>query len=283
MALNNYETSQERGQPVELYRFVYGTNTGREYAYTNAEQNILHGGVTYLALPLTRDKIKTKGRADGKEITVEVPMTSGVSELFRIFPPGRVVTLTIRQGHVASPDDPTGFDEGENFPVIWTGRVLESRRNDNTTSLTCESSESGMKRVGLRRHYQWPCPLVLYSARCAADKDAAKTTTTATTISGNTLTLPAAWYGANTATDFLGGLVEWDSEDGRETRTIIRAGETTITLNATPTGLGDGDGIDLFLGCPHTLTGCTELHNNTVNYGGQPFIPLVNPVGKNNH
>lgn len=281
--MNAYETSAERGQPVELYKFVYGTEAGREYFYTNADQDITVSGDVYKAIPLDRDKIKTKGRAEGKEITVEVPMTSEIAELFRIFPPGRVVTVTIRQGHLPTGDGFDAPDDGTNFPVIWTGRVLESRRNDNSATLTCESSESGMKRVGLRRHYQWPCPLVLYSTRCGADKDAAKRQTTASAITGNSLTLPSGWNGASAVGSFLGGLVEWDSANGREFRTIIGVSGDVLKLNAAPSGLAVSDDVDVFLGCPHTLEACGTLHDNEVNYGGQPFIPLKNPVGKNNH
>lgn len=283
MALNDYETSAERGQPVELYTFTYGENAGRYHAYTNAENAITHEGVTYETLPIKRGKIKTKGRADGREISIDVPLYAGIAELFRIFPPGRTVTATIRQGHAPSADDPVGFEFGQNFEVIWVGRVLESRRNGNRATLTCESAAAGMKRVGLRLHYQWPCPLALYSTRCGANKAASKVTTTGTG-SGSDIILPAAWNGAFAAADFIGGLVEWASVDGREYRTILRVRDaTTLLLNAAANNLPDGDPVDVFLGCPHTLAACTSLHSNAVNFGGQPFIPLINPVGKNNH
>jgi guanylate kinase len=37
-------------------------------------------------------------------------------------------------------------------------------------------------------------------------------------------------------------------------------------------------------GARHKLHDCRDLHDNRVNYGGQPFIPAANPVGyKRNH
>jgi len=37
-------------------------------------------------------------------------------------------------------------------------------------------------------------------------------------------------------------------------------------------------------GCPHTVGGCRRVHDNILNYGGQPYIPVgSNPVHKNNH
>lgn len=282
MAVNDYATSEERGQPVELFKFIYGTETGREHRYTSAERDVDYDGDTYTALPVLRDAIKTKGRGESNEVTIEVPKTSEVAELFRIFPPGRPVSIIIREGHIANDGDPTAWVDDE-FNVIFTGRVLQSNRKKNTVVLTCESAAAGMKRVGLRRHYQWPCPLVLYGTRCGADKDAAEVTGTVASISGNVVTLDAGWEGAMEPTDFLAGLFEWDSADGREYRTILGISGDEITLNATTGELAATDEVNLYLGCPHTLDGCRNLHDNIVNYGGHPFIPLVNPVGKNNH
>lgn len=283
MAINDYETSVERGQPVELYKFIYGTEAGTEYLYTNAEKDIDWQGDTYTALPSDRTQVKTTGRGENNEMTVEVPMNSAVAELFRVFPPGRVVNLIVYQGHIANEDDPEAWAEDPEFGVVWTGRVLEANRKKNTTVLTCENSQAGMKRVGLRRHYSWACPLVLYGARCRADKAAATATTTVAAISGNSVTLTSGWEGSLDPTAFLGGLFEWDSALGREYRTIIGRSGDTVKLNATVGTLAVDDTVDVILGCPHTLTGCNDIHDNIVNYGGQPYIPLKNPVGKNNH
>jgi hypothetical protein len=194
-----------------------------------------------------------------------------------------VVNVIIYQGHIQEPGDPEEWTEGDQFGVIWTGRVLEASRKKNTTVLACENSEAGMKRVGLRRHYQWACPLVLYGARCKANKADATVSTTVSAISGNSLTLPTGWEGSKERADFLGGMVEWDSDEGREYRTIIGLSGDTLKLNATTGALAVSDDIDVVLGCPHTLAGCRDVHDNVVNYGGQPWIPLKNPVGKNNH
>jgi len=283
MAITEYENSTQRGQPVELYQFIYGEGAGQHYAYTNADTEITHNAIVYTPTPTNRDKIKTKGRGESDEITIQVPLYAEIAELFRVFPPGRIVTATVRQGHQPNPDDPAEFLAGEQFPVVWVGRVLESRRNGANADLTCDSSQAGMKRVGLRLHFQWSCPLALYSTRCGADKDAARTTTTAT-ASANQMTFASGWNGAIDPINYIGGLVEWDGPEGREYRTIYRIVDaTTVVLNAVPRGFVDNDPIDVFLGCPHTVTGCRTLHNNAVNYGGHHLIPLANPVGKNNH
>lgn len=283
MAVQDYEESADRGQPFELFLFQYGDNSGRVYGYTDAHEAIDYDGVTYEPIAITRDTVKTEGRGESQSMKVEVPMSSDVAMLFRQFPPGRVVSLIVRQSHKPNGDDPAEFLAGEQYSVVWTGQVLESQRSGSVASLNCENAQSGMKKVGLRLHYQWPCPLALYSTRCRANKEDAKTTATATSVA-NAVTFSAGWNGSNDASAYIGGLVEWDSDNGREYRTILSiVSENVVKLNASMLDFTEGSAVDIFLGCPHNLAGCASLHNNAVNYGGHHLIPLVNPVNKNNH
>lgn len=287
MAHNDYESSAARGRPVELYEFVYGTDALSQplaYRYTSAEQAVELSGNTYAPLPIDRTKIETKGRPDSAIMEISVPRTSEIAELFRIFPPSRVVNVIIRQGHLPNPDDPVEFALGEQFPVVYTGRVLETSRAEGTRKLACQSLSAGMKRPGLRRFYQWPCPLVLYGPRCMANKVAATRACTVVSAVGNRLTVDPAGYGANAAVDFVGGLIEWQGASGLEIRGILRADAAGLIVATGPvSSLAPDDTVDLILGCPHTLAGCETLHQNVVNYGGQPWIPTYNPVNKNNH
>lgn len=307
MAFNEYETSRDRGQPVMLYQFNYGVETDDVtpiyFAYTDGESAVDHGGITYDPLPIRSGSIKSSGSMDTSELQLTVPRNAGVADLFRIYPPGRVVSVTIRQGHIPNGDDPSGFAPGEQFPVVWVGRVMESSRDGAEAKLTCEPSSLSMKRPGLRRHYQWPCPLVLYGSRCQADKPAATTSATVAAVSGNRVTLNDPWqkqvevpppeplpdpytpvFEDIGARNYTSGLIEWQGPDGSEQRMILRvtsAGE--VVLSGPATGLSVADTVSVVLGCPHTLPGCETLHDNVVNYGGQPFIPTYNPVYKNNH
>lgn len=282
MAINDYEGSIDRGQQVELWQFIYGS-AGQEYLYTDGSKPVVLDGKTYTPLSIERDKISTKGDLSGREMAVKVPIASEIADLFRIFPPGRVVNVILRQGHLANPNDPPEFLGEGNFGVVWTGRVLESSRNTNVATLTCESLSSGMKRTGLRRHYQWSCPLVLYGPDCGANKVARPGTVSA--IEGNKITLIGGWSVGLAPVNFIGGLAEWAGNTGLESRGILRVeAGGVVVISGPPIGLDVGETMNVYVGCPHTIEGCTTLHNNVHNYGGQPWIPTEgNPVGKNNH
>lgn len=283
MAREDFETSPTSGQSVALYKVQYGDNSAN--TFTNADQPITYDGEVYDPHPISHSELESQGDLSRGDISLTVPLSSPIAEHFRIFPPGRVVALTIREGHVSNPDDPAGWASGENFPVGFQGRILESRRQGNEVRLTCEQSSTSMNRVGLRRHYQWSCPLVLYGSRCQADKGAASTSGTVSAITGNVVTLNSAWEAAGRAgADYNGGILEWTSTEGDEARTILNVDGDDITLDGPPFDLEASDSVTVVLGCPHTLAGCAELHDNIVNYGGHPFIPTrSNPIGKNNH
>jgi hypothetical protein len=313
MAYGTYEESSDAAAPVELFLFVYGSEDTSFIANTDAEVPVTLDGITYAPLPIKRGGIKAMGRPERAEMTLDVPLSAPIADLFRIYPPGRVVTVSIRAGNIAEDGTPALWEGGANWPVVWSGRVLEGNRGESKAVLTCEAGSASMKRLGLRRNYQWPCPLALYGSRCRADKVAATTDTTVTVVGTNRITLAAGWrpqkddpdYVADPDADpdadpepvpqvdkhapsaYVGGLVKWTSAAGVEERGILRAevddGNDMLVLTGPALGLAPDDDIAVSLGCPHTLEGCFLVHDNVVNFGGQPFIPSYNPLNKNNH
>ena len=55
MTFQTIETSRQKGEPVTLYRFRYSETAN--FAYTDAEQAITHGGITYEPIPIMRDAV----------------------------------------------------------------------------------------------------------------------------------------------------------------------------------------------------------------------------------
>ena len=279
MTYSALESSRARGRPAELYYFRFGTDPTAFYAYTDVEDAVVYGGVTYQPIPIKRGAIVASGSLDKSRMSVRVPLGSEIAEIFRVFPPGQVVTLTIRGGHLSDTD--------MEFPVIWVGRVLQCSRNDENGpegDLTCEPASTSMRRSGLRRHYQLSCPHVLYEqgdGLCNANKVAATITRNITSLTHTALTFAAGWNGAIDTLKYVGGIVSWVTPFLREQRTILRVSGDTLRLTGPTTGLVVGNAVDIILGCNHQMGDCETLHNNILNYGGQPYIPLKNPISTN--
>jgi len=276
MTFASYETSRDAGKPVDLYFFRHGSDPAAYYAYTDADfpLTVDHGDgpITYEAVPIRRGEISSTGTLDRSTLEVSTARDAELADLFRVYPPSQVVTLIIRQSHLDDPD--------EEFPVVWTGRIVSSsRKKDSSVSYSCEPVSTSMRRPGLRRHYQYGCPHALYGPQCSANKAAATVTATVDSISGTSVTLDTGWN-AHDVSKYLGGMIEWTNDDGQqEMRTILRVTGDTLSCSGILRDLDVGATISVILGCSQQLGDCKDLHNNIVNYGGQPWIPLKNPVG----
>ena len=270
------EASQDDGVPVELYHVRYGAEPGAFFAYCDGPLPVTRGGITYTPLALDRTKTPVSGGLDKTRMSVTLPMDSPLAELFRVYPPSRVVILTIREAHY---EDPSG-----EAPVTWVGRVLSCARakgGPTTAELTCEPSQTSLRRTGLTRFYSLSCTHDLYGRRCRASKAAATRAGVVAALAYTKITLAPGWAGAFAPRNFIGGLVEWPGADNREYRTIMRVNGDVLSLTGPTTGLGVGDPVDVILGCNRTPENCRGLHDNILNFGGQPDIPLENPIRTN--
>ncbi len=273
MSFSNTEVSRFRGSPVTLFLFIYGNGPSSYYAYTDAEEEITFEGKVYQPVPIGRGDINSSGTLDKATIDISMPRDLALTELFRVYPPSQVVNLIIRQGHLNDPDD--------QFLVCWSGRVLSCARQNNEAVFSCEPISTSLTRNGLRRNYQYGCPHVLYGPQCRANKTAATTTVTPTSATGVTITLPVGWTTAPLAQKYLGGMVQWTAGNGDTVlRTILRVtGTNVFTLNGPLNGYVSGTPVNMIKGCNHQMTDCQAVHSNIQNYGGQPWIPLSNPIG----
>lgn len=281
MTFNAIESSRSQGTPVDLYLFRYGSAVNAFYAYTDAEYPVVYDGIEYQPIPIQRGNVTGSGTLDKSALTINTPIDTGISNLFRVYPPGQPVTLIVRQGHLNDPDN--------EFLVIWSGRVLQCERDGGEATLTCEPVSTSMRRSGLRRHYQISCPHVLYGPQCRANKLAATTTQQTVQVEPTRVTMPDGWSGSINPQKYLGGLVEWTTGNGPESRTILRIIDLkTLVLSGPTTGLTAGAMVNVVLGCNHQMGvgpqpegDCLPLHDNIHNFGGQAWIPLSNPINTN--
>lgn len=266
MTFDARESSRDEGAPITLYQFQYSA-TGF-HRYTDADATVAFGGNDYGPIPISRGNIAASGTLDKTIIEVRTPFDSEISDRFLIAPPSQQVGLIIRQGHVGEAE----------FVVAWSGRVLACTREANEAVLACEPFSTALRRPGLRRHYQFGCPHVLYGTQCTANKAAATRAATVQAVGTTTVTLAPGWEGAFTPAKFIGGQVEWSGEGGAlEIRTILRRSGDVLTLAGLVRDLASLDSISVILGCNHQESDCQDLHANINSFGGQPWIPRLNP------
>lgn len=275
MTFQAFETSRQKGEPVTLYRFRYSESAN--FAYTDAEQEITHAGITYEPIPIMRDAVTASGTLDKSALAVRMPRDVELSELFRVYPPAQVVALIIRQGHLT--DTPT-----PQFLVVWSGRVLSVGREGEECVVSCEPISSSLRRPGLRRHYQLGCPHQLYGPHCKAVKATHSVTAEVASISGTQVIMVDGWNGAFDTANFREGMIEWTNDaGGTERRKILRVATNALRVGGLLRDLTAGETVTASLGCNHQMTDCQDLFDNIQNFGGCPWIPTKNPIGIHNN
>lgn len=296
MTFDARERSRAKAEPTDLYLIRYGDADESRIAYTDAEEPITitqptadgmgTEEITYQPFPIRRQAVTSSGSLDKAAMEVRMSESSPLADLFRGYPPSFVVLLTVRSGHRRDP--------ANEWLVAWVGRILSCDYQDVEAVFSCEPTSTSMRRVGLRRHYQYGCPHWLYGPECRASKAAATKTVEMISVEGARVVV-ADGFNDKPLDKYLGGLATWKEGEQTHLRTIIRyvednaAGIVTFFLNGAATGAEEGEMIDLAYGCNHTMDDCQNLHvpsdepvtegGNIHNYGGQPFIPTKNPTG----
>lgn len=264
MTYATVETSASDGAPVELYTFSY---TGHAFRYTSADEEIIVDGIAYAPLALTRSALRPSINKEKSGLTLSLPLSAPLCELFRIAPPGEEVELTVARYHRG---------DGQRL-VVYIGRVVNARFDQFEMELSVESIMSSMQRTILTRSYQKNCPHLLYGTACKADPTAYRVNTVATTITGNIVLAPIS-----PADDYYaGGVIAYTGIYSGVTERRFIVGNTggQFTLDRSPYGLLEGQAFNILPGCKRTMDDCKNKFNNLANYGGQPFIPTKNPVG----
>lgn len=269
MTYDTREYSVQDGDPQYRILFVQG-NT--EYRYTSAPYIVGDSGGSWLPVAFRTDEITQTNEITKNALTIEMSRDAAIAATFIGGVPEQITSVTIYRLHAGDVD--------EEYRVVFKGRVSDASISSGAAiSLECESIFTSMRRPGLRARYQKTCRHMLYGRGCRLnDYDFA---VVGTVISADRYTVEIE---ANSIIDdgyYTGGIIEtydgfmrFITKHSGSTLTIIRpfpALEESVNSSAAP--------IDVLLypGCDRTMTTCLTKFNNLDNFGGQPWIPSINP------
>jgi len=258
------EKSIRSASPIELYEFLSSYN---RYLYTSYHTDVTITPDVYIAEAISRSKIVIEGEVNKANITITIPYTTEIAQLFSVQPPPNPVTIAVYRYH--------STDSITNKILYWSGRILSTRWKMEVVEFSCESIYTSIQRYGLTRTYQLPCPYVLYTSPCGASAGDFVVITNTTTVSGANLVVSSLIQPDNY---FSGGYIEFTKAGSlTEFRSILSHTGTSIGLSYNIPGLVDGDEIKLFPGCKRTIDDCNNKFNVGEDFGGFPYIPNINP------
>lgn len=271
MSFDVIEGSARSAGPVRLFRFH--VDQTRLFRYTDNDKDVEFGDETFVAIPISSPDISNMTLLDTNPYEITMPKTADLAVYLRGYPPSFAMRAEVFVMHPEA--------SVQERRRVFVGKIMGLSTRDAEAIISCDTLDSSFRNPGLRRTYQRQCPHVLYGPACRAVKNPLTLNVLPLSAGINTLAL-ASLPPSVVPEQFLGGQAEWQVQDGRVVRKIIQAYRDDTTLRLALAGPADsatiGGPVSLLRGCDRTEESCTTRFNNILNYGGQPWIPLENPI-----
>lgn len=260
-----FETSQESGDPLELYEFRLGTDTF-DFVTSEDEIFITALGKTFDPEVISRKRVvmSTDNKID--RVTVSVPGDNLFVTKYIDIVPGQRATLTIFRLHRSDVDQDT--------IVVFKGIVqaVTFKKNNKVAELLVLPLTAASTRTTPRFTYQNLCNHMLYDSRCKIAESAFEFNFTVTAVNGNIVTVPGA--AAQGADFFESGFIQF----GNDFRLVKAQSGDDLTLSIRFVTDPLTQTVRVQAGCKHRLiTDCQDKFANVDNFGGFPFVPRKNP------
>ncbi len=275
MALADRDLSNFGGSPVMLYEFsrhstptISGVPVNTYWRYTSADRDYTLGADTYAASVISDDGIRQSGDASTDQLTIEMPSSEAIPQMFSGSPPSDPIYCVIRRTH---------RDESAAF-ISWAGLVGAVSRgaDDSKASIVCGTKMATLDRTGLRMAWTRLCTHALYDGACKVSPLGFYGTGEVTLLDGAIVIVEE--FADFPIGRFTGGWIEWlDSYGHAERRGIIDHGGSAVRVLGTADGLSIGDTAWAFFGCPRTRTACRDIFDNLPRHGGHHYMPDTNP------
>lgn len=270
MSFNAQEISVESGQPIELFDFRLGTES---YLWTTNPTAVTYSLLTYLPLEVRRDTLAFSSDSRAESLNITVPASTPLVRKFINSVPGQRATLTILRVHRNDgANELVQFFKGTALTVAFTLNGLEAEIA--VVPITAE-----LRNTIPRFVFSQVCNHVLFDQACTVASSLFRHQDEVTGVAGDTLTVQGlAAKGDGWA---AGGYIALSSGEFRQI--IAHTGDSIRLLLPFPSS-PQGQTVEVFAGCDHSIGTCSSKFNNVPNFGGFAWVPLKNPfsTGLNN-
>lgn len=268
MVYQDRENSAVDGSPIEGFKFVGSFKT---YLYTSSDREQVINGETYTPIAIQREEIPSGTQEESQlELRVRLPRDVDLVNDYAYAPGPPVLSLEILRYH-------QGDDSAVEYVTAWKGPVTGFSITGNTASLIVPSIFSVLLTGTIPTvSYQTVCNHRLYDDRCQVSRASFSETSTVQQVQGTEITVASSSFADGV---LVGG--ELVNTTTNERRLIIANVGSAITVNLTFAGLSVGDTVEFVAGCDHSFDTCRDKFNNTLHFGGHPYIPSINPFEVN--
>lgn len=266
-----FESSQQDGQPLELYKFV---NNGVSYQYTSNVSDIdiktNDGGITatetYVAEYIERESIKPSSSGDSTALIVTVSKDHAIAKKFQGAPPEKKIMLTVIRLHE---QDHTKFDK------VFYGRVSQASFDGSQCKLTVKM-ENWLSKELPNGDHRFTCNNVLFDEDCQLLENDYKIDFFIDSVVG--VDIYSTTFAGYADGYFVGGFIR--HANGIRQITAHVGNKVTVKY---PFAVTPANGAFVLPGCDHLFKTCALKFHNNLNFTGFPYVPPTdstrNPVG----
>jgi hypothetical protein len=259
---------------IFLYRFTIGTTL--EYRLTNGPDPVMSDGKLFEPVVVGHSDISRRSFLSNS-LTVAVQRDNSLVAAIRDNPTRDQTALEVIE-----------LNDGVSA-VLWSGKVSSwGFRGTTTFEMSCKSWAQMLRQAGRRRSSSRSCNHSVYSPSCGLGTSyGAPYAPLGVEVSGLPV-IPDSWVAVRALTGFpfAPGVSPFDSgilvigSSRRFVRKCVYVASNVVDcrLDAPWEGLSLGDTGELWGGCDKSEATCLLKFNNLANFGGQPDLPLDNPI-----
>lgn len=262
MTYSAQELSVESGQPIELYDFRLGSE---EYQWTTNAEEVEYDGITYSPIPISRESLVFSPEQRAEALRITVPANTALVRKYINSVPGQRATMTIRRVHRND-----GADEVVQL-FKGTVRTVGFSQNGLEAQIAVLPITADLTDSIPRFKFSSSCNHVLYDDGCSVASSLHRHADVVTAVDGDMITVD----GLNAKGDgwAVGGFIALATGDYR--MVIAHTGDDIRVLLPFPENI-NGDTVEVFAGCDHSIGTCSSKFGNVPNFGGYAFVPLRN-------
>lgn len=242
---------------MELYQIIMDNDT---FYYTSGESDFTLANQTYKAVSIYRQELSKDSLNDDAKIVCNFDLEP--INLYKEFNPsvGVYVRILNTKGN-----------------QLFLGRIKGVEFNINKGEATISLSAVGglLKAKIPVRTYSKECGFNLFDSGCGLKSENYRVTLSNNfSISDDKLEISSSALSTKQDGFFNGGYAKF----GNQYSYISSHKGDKITLMFPLKSLSTADLVYVYAGCDKTIKMCRDKFNNSINYGGFPFVPSKNPV-----
>lgn len=248
---------------------------------------VTDGVDTYRSVAVSRDDISSSPTDDREELTIVLPASDAVGQLFLPRSGDFPLRVTVYRG-TAITRSATGITATTSH-IVYQGEVAGAKFGGSLCELKLRPAHRLLDQVGPKQRFSRQCRHPLYGPGCTVDESLFATIGTAV-VSGSAGAplnyddyVFSTVFGTLTNGYLAGGTIVLNGQHVRQismhsaTATGTPAQPWVRLVSPFPVAVADGDAITVYPGCKHTSDDCLNKFNNIDNFGGLARVARSNP------